>query len=323
MNIRVHKSKLASELGSSPFQLVLGIGFDQRCFTVLEALLDTTPRQIIGLMNLGWSEANSPNVQQYLTLTGGKGALVGDNCKSTLEIADKLSATVDTFDKNIRTVIDITSMSHELLSILMAVLNVRGRLDQIILCYTGAEAYSFNTPDSEIWLSKGISTIRSILGYPGEQLPSQPLHLVIPVGFEVERAVDVITAYEPAILSLGVGRQEDSVSEVHHKTNMNFFNKLEEFIMEQERSCETLTKFSFSCVDPFQAKKDIGSHLANFKNVNTVICPLNTKISTVGIALYCFEHPEVQLCYAQPLEYNTSGYAKASDSISVIQLLNV
>jgi hypothetical protein len=321
MSRRINVSALAGELGSKPFRLVLGLGFDQRSTRVLEAMLPAASCcEVLALMNIGWDTLNSSSVEYYRNKVGTKGELIGDGCVDILQLADSLSEKIASFDKSIKTIVDVTSMSHELLSILIAILHIQGHLDGIQLCYTGAEKYSFNTSESEMWLSKGVSSIRSVLGYPGEQLPSKPLHLVIPVGFEVERAIEIITAYEPAALSLGVGRRDQSVSPAHYEANLNFFNRLEDFVSEQERSCATLAKFTFSCIDPLETKHDIANHLLQFPDFNTIICPLNTKISTVGIALLCIEHPAVQLCYAQPMEYNTQGYATASDWITVAEI---
>lgn len=320
MNRQIHINDLASEIGSTPFRVLLGLGFDERSSRVLDALLVVNPVQVIGLLNIGWDVVNSPNVQNFRSTVKCDSTVVGENCCSILELADALSKEIHSFVQSVKTVIDITSMSHELLSILIAILHTEDKLNNTVLCYTGAERYSFNTSEADMWLSRGVSSIRSVLGYAGEQLPSKKLHLVITVGFEVERALEVIATYEPAVLSLGVGRRDESVSIAHHKANMIFFERLESFVLEQERNCETISRFSFSCIDPLHTKRDLSEHLAKFQNFNTVICPLNTKVSTVGVALLCLEQPTVQLCYAQPMEYNTGGYATAGDVIRVIEI---
>jgi hypothetical protein len=73
-------------------------------------------------------------------------------------------------------------------------------------------------------------------------------------------------------------------------------------------------------VDPYSTKKSLEDYLKETSEWNTVICPLNTKLSTVGAALFCIEHQDAQLCYAQPIEYNYNGYASAGDSVTIIEL---
>lgn len=321
MSSRIEISKLTDALGASPYRLLLGLGFDQRSTELLKRLSNAAGlKETLAVTNVGWSESNRPAASFFTSHTNGRGRIFGQECTNVLQLADELADVISKFDKNTRTVIDITSMSHELLAILIALLNNQGQLAGTTLCYTGAKQYSFNTTEAEIWLSKGVNAIRSILGFPGEQLPSRPLHLVIPVGFEVERALEVISAYEPAALSLGLGRRDASISEAHFESNSRFFRRLEDFVKDQEIECETLSTFSFSCIDPIDTKDDIANHLSSYPDFNTVICPLNTKISTVGVALLCLERPEIQLCYAQPIEYNVEGYATPDEWITVVHL---
>lgn len=320
MNRQIHISSLAQEIGAQPFRVLLGLGFDQRSRWVLNALIVAKPIEIIGLFNVGWDVFNSSSLEDFQSMESENAKVVGESCKSILELADAISMTVQSFDQKVKTIVDITSMSHELLSVLIAILRSENKLEHTVLCYTGADRYSFNTSKDEMWLSRGVSSIRSVLGFGGEQLPSKKLHLVITVGFEVERAMEVIATYEPAALSLGVGRREESVSLDHHDANLNFFKRLEKFVRDQENTCERVSQFEFSCIDPFVAKTDLSGHLEKFRDFNTVICPLNTKISTVGIALLCLEQPALQLCYSQPMEYNTDGYATPSDVIRVIDV---
>jgi hypothetical protein len=111
-----------------------------------------------------------------------------------------------------------------------------------------------------------------------------------------------------------------SISEAHFESNERFFRRLEDFVKDQKIECDTLSTFSFSCIDPIDTKNDVAKHLANYPDFNTVICPLNTKISTVGVALLCLERTDIQLCYAQPIEYNVDGYATADEWITVVHL---
>lgn len=321
MSYRIPISEVAERLGPSPFRFVLGLGFDLRSTEILKKLINhVNLKKTVAISNVGWDASNRNAVDYFHFHKKAEDQFVGSQCTNILQLADELAREVRGFSTDIRTVIDITSMSHELLAIFIALLSAYGKLSGAVLCYTGAKQYSFNTSETDIWLSKGVKTIRSVLGFPGEQLPSRPLHLVIPVGFEVQRAIEVISAYEPAFLSLGEGRREASVSVAHFESNNRFFKQLKSFVDDQKMYNETLSTFSFSCIDPIETKNDIKTHLSKFSGLNTVICPLNTKISTVGIALLCLEEPAIQICYSQPVEYNVDGYASAGDSVTMIDL---
>lgn len=68
--------------------------------------------------------------------------------------------------------------------------------------------------------------------------------------------------------------------------------------------------FTLSLIDPFETKNDILKQMKKFPNQNTVIAPMNNKISTIGSALVAFENPKVQLIYAKPVKYNVTGYSE-------------
>jgi hypothetical protein len=318
VTLRIRTSDFHGRLHSRDFRFILGLGFDRRCTVALEAIIESAPKNVVGLVNVGWQDANTSSVARFMSLTRDNGRIVGRDASNILQLADQISAEVDALSSDVLTVIDVTSMSHELLAILVGILNYKSRLSNIVFCYNGADRYSVNSDEDNVWLSRGVSSIRSILGYPGTQLPSKPLHLLVTVGFEVERAAEVINRYEPAALSLGVGHSSESVSAQHHKTNQFFFEHLERFLSDQDRSYQTFEKFEFSCVDPLRAKSQLQQHLARYSEYNSVICPLNTKLSTLGAALLCLEDASIQLCYAQPIEYNTEGYASPGEWLTLV-----
>ena len=49
--------------------------------------------------------------------------------------------------------------------------------------------------------------------------------------------------------------------------------------------------------------------------MNTVIAPLNTKISTIGADLAALENENIQLAYAKPNIYNVDGYSIPNEFI--------
>ena len=65
------------------------------------------------------------------------------------------------------------------------------------------------------------------MGYMGEMKPAMPLHLVVMLGFEYERAQQAIDAYEPDYISIGYGiSSTESISSVAGKLNVKFKEKL-------------------------------------------------------------------------------------------------
>lgn len=322
---KVPLEQLPEEFSNFTGVLLIGLGFDHRCLAVLSNFPRDRVGEIIGVSNAGWGDQNQKNIDEFRKLAGSECLVVGQGATNVIEVADQLSQrlTAALADPAIKLLIDITSLSHELLVLLLGMLHELGGLDRTSLIYVGAAAYSTNTVPNAMWLSRGVKDVRSVLGFPGTMLPSRKLHLIILTGFEVERASEVILRYEPASMSIGLGAKGQSISEPHHSKNKEFFDGIAAFATSQDYGTDEISKFSFSCVSPTETRDQLVAHigeLGGFAQKNFVVCPLNTKLSTVGVVLAALEHPEIQICYAEPEEYNTEGYAIPGDEATIVAL---
>lgn len=81
-----------------------------------------------------------------------------------------------------------------------------------------------------------------------------------------------------------------------------------------------LDEFEFSCIDPIQARDAILEQVQRVDGYNTVICPLNTKIATIGAALAAFKRGDAQLCYVEPAVYNTVNYSSAGRTVTLFDI---
>lgn len=325
---KVLLNNIKAQFVGSEYILMIGLGFDSRCLTTLSHFPREKAAQIVGISNAGRNSSNKNYITKFREFTGTTGIIIGENATSAMEIADELVEFIrPLFEHPEKTlVIDITALSHELLVVMLGILHSLQVMKRVTLLYVGAAEYSFNTPSDAVWLSRGVRSIRSILGFPGTMLPSKKLHLVVLAGFEVERAAEVIVRYEPASMSIGLGKREQSVSEAHHDKNKLFFDRLNQFVKEQDADNQEIHHFEFSCVDPLLTKNQLLSHINNLKAVgdkNIVICPLNTKLSTVGVVLATIEYPEIQICYAEPDEYNTEGYSTPGTEATIVSLKDI
>jgi hypothetical protein len=223
-----------------------------------------------------------------------------------------LSSQFRDAEKNI--LIDISTFTHEaLLIILRSVRTLIRPQDQVRFAYVPALEYSVGDIDSEKWLSKGIREIRSVIGYPGEVLPSRKIHLVVLVGFETERARAVIEAYEPSHISLGFSTEAKSTSKKNFAAN-EFFHKKMMTLFPSSKS------FTFSADDFLETAMALKSVVASQPEYNVVIAPLNTKVSTIGSGLAAIADDTIQLCYAQAELYNFDKYSCASDSCQLFTI---
>jgi hypothetical protein len=322
---KISLNLLGEEFKEFKGTLLIGLGFDQRCLSALPHFPLDKASNIVGVSNAGWSEQNRDNIRKFSSLAGPNSLVIGNNAQTVIEVADQITPqlVLALEGPEPQIAIDITSLSHELLVIILGILNELNGIECTTLVYVGAKAYSTNTPSNAMWLSRGVKEVRSILGFPGTMLPSKKLHLIILTGFEVERASEVISRYEPASISIGLGAKTQSISETHHSKNKEFFDGIAKFVASQDYGTNEVSSFSFSCVSPHQTKSQLIAHieeLGGFSNRNYVICPLNTKLSTVGVALAALDYPELQICYAEPDEYNSSGYATPDSVATIVKL---
>lgn len=178
------------------------------------------------------------------------------------------------------------------------------------------EEYSPGVPDEEKWLSKGTRDIRSILDLTRVLLPSRKIHLIVIVGHETDRARSLIDAYEPSLLSLGYSTKESSISSRKFEANQHFHKKMTALYPQSEH-------FTFSANDIFESKLAIESLIAKFPSHNTVIAPMNSKISAIGVRLAALDDTSIQICYAQPELYNADNFSLPKDSCFLFKIKGV
>ncbi len=203
-----------------------------------------------------------------------------------------------------RVLIDITTFTRESLLILVKFLSTQLRRDdRVEFVYTNAGDYSIGDSSEDKWLSKGIHEVRSVIGYPGDLIPSRKNHLIVLMGFEDERALALIQDSEPARISLGLGDETEQATGPHQETNVSRLRRV----------CSVLgsvNRFIFKGYDAESTRRTIREVMAQADGFNTILAPMHTKISTLGAAAVALENESVQVCYAQPNRYNVERYSK-------------
>jgi hypothetical protein len=213
-----------------------------------------------------------------------------------------------------KTLIDVSTFTHEALLItLRAVQSLARSIDVVQFVYVPAQEYSIGNEDGDKWLSKGIREIRSVIGYPGELLPSRKIHLIVLVGFETERARALVEAYEPSLITLGYGTEVASTSKKNFTANELFHKKMVALFPKSK-------SFNFAPNNFSETAAALKAEVARHPEHNVVIAPLNTKLSTVGSALAAISDEAIQLCYAQAELYNFEHYSIPADSFYLFSI---
>jgi len=288
--------------------------FEQRCTKIANSLTSVTVRRAVVAEYRDGSMASAKHAEVILKKFPGA-KRVDIFSSAPLRTLDNLVNALSPQDVETprHIAVDISTFTREALLILLRVLRRTLRPDDHIHClYVGAKQYSIGDSEEKTWLTHGVREVRSILGYPGRLLPSRQTHLIVLVGYEDERANELISSIEPSVLSLGLG-SIDPIRPELATTNRLFYQKIASVFGQIVR------RFEFSPSDHLVTRDAIGEQVQQHRSYNTIVAPMNTKISTIGCGLVGLDNPDLQLCYAQPEIYN-ERYAEPEDDYYSFEL---
>jgi hypothetical protein len=299
-------SDLATALDQHFDVFICSASYEERCKSIPDALADhrRVGKRLV-CFNQKSSSAVASNAEYLLSRLGSNSERVPLDKTSSLTTADNLQRALTRVggEDDPSYLIDITTFTHEALLILLCLLKARVRQSPVMLAYAPAADYSIGLPPNEKWLSKGITGIRSVLGYPGDSRPSRKSHLIVLVGFEADRAERLIDEYQPHVISLGYGQAGTATAIQHEQVNRLAFERL-------ASKFPVCNVFEFSCVDVATVESTVSAQALLFPDCNVVVAPMNTKLSTVGVAGAAFRNDNIQLCYASASQYNIEGYSR-------------
>ena len=286
--------------------------FEERSVSVAEAIAPRLAGTAIIVSNPTLGGSADESTRRLETLFDGQSVSVRLNSSDPLATADEIGAALGSVGSAapIRYLVDISTFTHEALLILFKLIVLRRQpSDQVLFAYAGASEYAPGCPKEEKWLSQGVTTVRSVLGYSGQILPGRDTHLVILVGYEHERAAQLIQLFQPDRLSLGHGIAGSATSE-KHESAMGYFAQL---VRDSSATMGNVSEFEFSCSDPLDAMNHILAEVHASPGLNHIAAPMNTKLSTIGCALAAAKDESLQLCYAQARLYNVDDYSSPGD----------
>jgi hypothetical protein len=285
---------------------ILNAGFESRSNSVVKNLYSNFSHQVL-ICQIDKSGKNTKPILLDSELV--KNSTLHEVELSTIspiEIADTLLNAISLIplgsEKNPKIAIDVTCFTHEVLLILLKVIDLHFQKCELFFFYTQAKSYDTDNSAVHKDLSYGVREIRSILGYSGTKTPSKATHLILLAGFEVERALSIISNVEPSKISIGYG-DNTSIDAAVQKTNFEAAHEIG-----RRSGYENVQEFSFPPFDCVKTKQALEKIVVSSDD-NAVIVPMNTKVSTIGAALLVKDYPKVQLIYGLAEAYNTTSYS--------------
>jgi len=201
--------------------------------------------------------------------------------------------------------IDVTCMPRELLGMLLFAVSVRRRsFDTISVAYVAAPEGGYATQNKGLaeedrWLSRGVASVRSIVGYPGVFHSEQPCHLVVFAGHELERVLQLVEYVEPRRLTISGELEQSSTVPGAREISLSVAEELKRKMQVPEIGD---IGFSSSSIDEVYASL-VDARLGE-SGENVALAAMNTKLSFVGAALFALSNRAMRMMYAVPKEYN-------------------
>ncbi|UCH92710.1 MAG: hypothetical protein JSV88_20770 [Candidatus Aminicenantes bacterium] len=320
MNVkRLNVNELRSYIPLSIDLMICSSSYEERCKTIPNYFAPEEIGSIFVIENRDSHESVRANADYLLSRFKGKSKQVVTSISRPLETADSLQRAVIESTKGIsieNILIDVTTFTHEALLILLKLLRSYYSQKKILFAYSSASEYSVGDKIENKWLSRGVVSVRTVLGFSGDTLPSRKTHLIVLVGYEAKRALKLINSLEPHSIALGFGKSGSETAEKDTEANQHFLNLVKQMPISY---CEVKT-FEIYCNDPMRTKNAILVETEKVKDQNIIIAPMNNKITTIGAALANLSRPEIQICYAQPIEYNYKNYSKPGNHCYLIDL---
>lgn len=292
-----------------PFALISCLSFEDRSLSVAEAIKSFDLRRWLVIVNEDIETDVTTIREKAEKIAADAGVAIEylqASKRNPLLLADSfVGLAAETVpDEHIHWIADITTMSHEMLLILVAA------ADEIVtpwrdlrLIYNVAGVYSGDDTPEEKWVSRGIHQVRSVVGYPGAWSPGEQTLMIALPGFDAERMQRMVEEIEPDHLVVGIACPVDE----RHAWSAEKNRGIAQQLLDTRRG----TTFDYPALDPMGAVDAVIDVLRNTTS-NILLAPLNSKISTAALGVLARLKPEWQICYAPAFIYNLK-YSTPSD----------
>ena len=317
MNVqKIILSDISKKLPSTFDLFICSSSFEERSLSVANHIDITSVKKALIVANINLQEYVGANTNNLANKFKGKAKIVETSTEDPIITADNISKNIaDAIDAK-TILLDITAFTHESLLILLRLLQLHCPSAKITGVYASASAYSADDDVKHKWLSRGIGEVRSVLGFPGNIVPSRNTHLIRIVGYEHERAAGIIDSIEPNSIALGYGRSGSATTEKDKDANEHYMHLVEQMAT----SFSAVNCFELPCNDPYKVRDIIQDQVNKAGDLNILIAPMNNKLSTIGAAWVALNNESIQMCYANALRYNYSNYSRPGTDCYVFDL---
>ncbi|MCL2679074.1 MAG: hypothetical protein FWF18_02115 [Dehalococcoidia bacterium] len=158
-------------------------------------------------------------------------------------------------------------------------------------------------------LTRGVEQITTVSNFFGTISMEKQTLLVLLLGFEPDRSLSVWKHFNPArTIALISNPPRDGQMDY-----LEYARKNNALLLQQEG----VEVRDVPPDDPYGVRNALESIYHEVRDTfNVVIGPFGTKPQTVGVFLFCLEHPKVQVVYSYPTSY-TSSYLQRQPGVTL------
>ena len=296
-------SRLDSTLGTSRKRddiLIYCTGYEDRSVSISQKLGDYD-FDVCYLLRYTNENGELPVLANQITQNlSEKGKVVPFqiNGYKPMPVIRNIWSQISQMGHNLKVSLNISTMTKELLLQLLYYLCFSDQVKEITILYTEPNIYGRILNDRE--MTEGISEVQSILPFEGQSSPTKENLLVEILGFERERAFAVWDSLEFHDTLLLIPKP--AYREEWNTLTESFNSSLLE-IVGRGNSRELDSR------DPLKVEEQLHQYLSepeySGENWNYYLCPLGTKLQTVGMFLFMMDSVSLPtVVYARPFKHN-------------------
>lgn len=212
-----------------------------------------------------------------------------------------LRSTIDSHGDN-PIIVDVSVLTKRHLLLLLRWLDDCECWDRLWIIYSEPADYEI---EGFLPLSFGVSSVQQLPGFSPSPNPSRPLHAVMFLGYEGDRAFATYELLQPKKTTVIIPEPpfKPEWSGRTEKLNANLLSTIGQFSMEKTDSLDPESSISMLST--------VLGHPTERSEFSRALCPLGTKPQTIGAYLYirqCIDPPAV--IYSRALRHNHSYYSR-------------
>jgi hypothetical protein len=313
---------------TSPEDLFLcGLGFEPRCLTLPGRLSESGYKAgragyLKYATNLDDNSANLPELERHLrAISLNVEPLDADEEDFPSRLRGLLELVMREASCTPRVTLDVSVTANRLLLRCVKVLleyDVRVRLiyAEAAIYHPTREEYEQESAawgqDDLLGLERGVGEVMPSIDHPGYALDPLPDFLILFPSFKPQRSKAVISFVDPSLLAnpgdkvvwlLGVPHLPEDRWRLEA---MRAINAIGEGVPQYEVS-------TFDYRDTVRVLERL--HVDKSEKYTITVSPLGSKMQALGIALFCYMHPDVRVILSTPKEYNAAQYSKGCKEV--------